>query len=206
MIKDKENARYIHFGHGTVKLSRCKDGASYAIYNSEYEKVDGEYSDSIYTGRAVEDIPVKSVAFAFDGPAAEKSLDILIEDLMIIKNNLKERSESESLEEKFFRVFEIEPFTYCGDEYIHDAMLESECKDGNEDKCKTCRNIRKVYPEITERILLDLSCIALNCFGSISVDEDMTQDKLKEKILKMLIMAQGDVYSKVQNLFERSKQ
>lgn len=95
MIKDKNNARYVYFGHGTIGLCRCQDGTSYAIYNSEQGKIDGEYTDSIYKGQAVENIPVKSIAFVFNGEKAIKSIDILIEDLQIIRENLISECEVE---------------------------------------------------------------------------------------------------------------
>ena len=42
---------------------------------------------------------------------------------------------------------------------LDQAMLEDECTDSNREKCKTCKDVRKSYPEITDRILLELICI-----------------------------------------------
>lgn len=64
------------------------------------------------------------------------------------------------IEKQFFEVFEIEPKYYCGSEYIFEAMLENECTDGDLEKCKTCEKVGRIYPPITDRILLELICIA----------------------------------------------
>ena len=60
------------------------------------------------------------------------------------------------LEKQFFDTFGIEPKYYCGSEYIFKAMLENECTDGNLEKCKTCEKVGRTYPQITDRILLEL--------------------------------------------------
>ncbi len=63
------------------------------------------------------------------------------------------------IEKQFFEVFGIEPKYYCGSEYIFETMLENECTDGNLEKCKTCEKVSRIYPQITDRILLELICI-----------------------------------------------
>ena len=90
------------------------------------------------------------------------------------------------LEKTFFDTFGIEPSTkydYCW---------------------KTEENKDKLYPQITDRILLELICIVLNTFQTFEVYRIMDIDSLKEKTLKLLMLAQEDVYSQVHTLFEES--
>ena len=61
------------------------------------------------------------------------------------------------------------------------------------------------YPQITDRILLELICIVLNTFQTFEVYRIMDIDSLKEKILKLSILAKDDVYSQVRTLFEEEK-
>lgn len=63
------------------------------------------------------------------------------------------------LEKRFFDTFGIEPHYYCADEYVFEAMLEYECTEGNRKKCKTCKKVGKSYPQISDRILLELICV-----------------------------------------------
>ena len=58
------------------------------------------------------------------------------------------------------------------------------------------------YPQITDRILLQLICIVLNTFQTFEVYRIMDIDSLKEKILKLLMLAKVEVYSQVRTLFE----
>ena len=58
------------------------------------------------------------------------------------------------------------------------------------------------YPQITDRILLELICIVLNTFQTFEVYRIMDIDSLKEKILKLLMLAKYEVYSQVRTLFE----
>ena len=58
------------------------------------------------------------------------------------------------------------------------------------------------YPEITDRILLELICIVLNAYEKLEVYTECTVEKVKEKTLKQLILAQDDVYSQVRTLFK----
>ena len=71
--------------------------------------------------------------------------------------------------------------------------------------CNNCQfhNVYKVeYPQITNRILLELICIVLNAYEKLEVYTECTVEKLKEKTLKQLILAQDDVYSQVRTLFK----
>ena len=58
------------------------------------------------------------------------------------------------------------------------------------------------YPQITDRILLKLICIVLNTFQTFEVCRIMDIDSLKEKILKLSMLAKDEVYSEVRTLFE----
>lgn len=79
------------------------------------------------------------------------------------------------LEKQFFQCFGIEPYKEIG-------MIE--------------------YPQISDRILLELICIALNTFETFEINRIMNIESLKKKILNLLILAQDDVYSQVRTLFE----
>lgn len=58
------------------------------------------------------------------------------------------------------------------------------------------------YPEITDTHYLKLICIVLNIFQTFEVYRIMDIDSLKEKILKLSILAKDDVYLQVQELFK----
>ena len=101
------------------------------------------------------------------------------------------------LEKQFFQCFGIEPrgkkctcavrdFAKCTTYY-----------------CTSCaKALEKEYPQITDRILLELICIVLNTFETFEVYRIMDIDSLKEKILKLSMLAKDDVYSQVRTLFE----
>ena len=107
------------------------------------------------------------------------------------------------LEKQFFDTFGIEPHYYCADEYIFEAMLENECTEGNREKCKTCKKVSKSYPQITDRILLELVVLhsswcmpRLCCF-------DLEQ--LKEQVLSDLTLFNDEkieLIHQVRTLFE----
>lgn len=83
------------------------------------------------------------------------------------------------LEKQFFDTFEIEPKTGIGLVKFKEPS----------------------YPTITDRILLELICIVLNTFQTFEVYRIMDIDSLKEKILKLSMLAKDDVYSQVRKLF-----
>lgn len=60
----------------------------------------------------------------------------------------------------------------------------------------------KEYPQITDHILLELLCIILNTFETFEVHRIIDIDSLKEKILKLSMLAKDDIYSQVRTLFE----
>ena len=79
--------------------------------------------------------------------------------------------------------------------------IEERCEfDKYCDDCKTCGCYH--YPRITNNILLKLICIVLNTFQTFEVCRIIDIDSLKEKILKLSILAKDEVYSEVRTLFE----
>ena len=103
------------------------------------------------------------------------------------------------LEKQFFQRFGIKPKYYCDNDYVFEAMLEDECTDGNMEKCKTCKKVGKTYPQITDRILLELIRIIgkkpfgyLQCENTYSTNLDSIRDiitveadSLKEGLLTL---------------------
>lgn len=99
------------------------------------------------------------------------------------------------IKRQFYEVFGVEPKYYCGDEYIFEAMLENECTDGNLEKCKTCEKVGRTYPQITDRILLNLLCI-INKYGNIVSSYNI--EKLRDEILIKTIILNEDIDIKPQ--------
>ena len=91
-------------------------------------------------------------------------------------------------EKTFFDTFGIEPKTIIEPRYSLNTEYYEE-------------KIEK-YPQITDRILLELICIVLNTFQTFEVCRIMDIDSLKEKILKLSMLAKDEVYSEVHALFE----
>ena len=91
------------------------------------------------------------------------------------------------LEKKFFDTFGIEPIG-CNDNKNCTGVLD----------CTQCPNAK--YPQITDRILLELIII----LGSICTVFDKNVDDLKENVLKNLIELSGryHIYNQVRTLFE----
>ena len=91
------------------------------------------------------------------------------------------------LEKTFLDTFGIEPKCHCGNHYVFEAMLEDECTDSNREKCKTCKEVRKTYPQITDHILLELMCILSEwrtyLHSSYTIKANNTLD-LKQDVLK----------------------
>ena len=106
------------------------------------------------------------------------------------------------LEKQFFDTFGVEPKKQCyywdcpystGD-IVNDTPM-------NERDCNSCKNPNKeIYPQITDRILLELIII----LGTICTIFDKNIDDLKENVLKNLIELSGryHIYNQVRTLFE----
>lgn len=123
---------------------------------------------------------------------------------------------TDKLEKRFFDTFGIEPryedACTVEDKYWNNEELANEygtfdqymnCKCGNQENCTTecsCAYQREVYPQITDRILLELIII----LGTICTVFDKNIDDLKENILKNLIELSGryHIYNQVRTLFE----
>lgn len=115
------------------------------------------------------------------------------------------------IEKQFFDTFGIEKITTysCYDYYTYERDIniwgehcEKYIKDGG--KCDDCdyKKFIRVYPQITDSILLELICIVLNVFETFEVYRIMDIASLKDKILKLSMLAKDDVYSQVRTLFE----
>lgn len=103
------------------------------------------------------------------------------------------------IDKQFFDTFGIKPKKGC---IAYDKFTEEEADAICNDKCAECSYLDDVYPQITDRILLKLICIVLNTFQTFEVYRIMDIDSLKEKILKLLMLAKNEVYSEVRTLFK----
>lgn len=113
------------------------------------------------------------------------------------------------LEKTFFDTFGIEPQTTysCYEYYTSERNIDiwgEYCtkyfEDGGEcDNCDKNASIQE-YPQITDRILLELIII----LGTICTVFDKNVDDLKENVLKNLIELSGryHIYNQVRTLFE----
>ena len=106
------------------------------------------------------------------------------------------------LEKQFFDAFGIEPFIYCSKPRLDcDARSKGFCR-------KDCEYYSGVlYPQITDRILLELICIVAEyyCFRCDNwVEQYKSVDKLKSFILLELIglIYQKEIKQQVQALFK----
>lgn len=77
---------------------------------------------------------------------------------------------------------------YCGDGYIFEAMLETECTNGDKEKCKTCDKAKTNYPPFTAEKVLKVIIFLLNkrVKLSFSVEEStkISVENFKECIAK----------------------
>ena len=100
------------------------------------------------------------------------------------------------IERQFFDTFGIEPKCETRDEYH-----KYECY-GMVD-CDECASA--IYPQITDRILLELICILSKYKkdkGSLLEIYDISLNELKEEILEMVIFRNKDLNYQVQSLFK----
>lgn len=116
---------------------------------------------------------------------------------------------NKQLEEKFFKTFDILPeYTYTvkdtfyvGEGHIYSASKEDIIKSFPNERYKVIK-IDKNYPTITDYIFLELIALALYTYDGTEVYFDYSLEKIKEKTLKLLILAEYDVYSRVRKLFK----
>ena len=113
------------------------------------------------------------------------------------------------IEEQFFETFGIEPFIYCSKPRLDcDARSKGSCR-------KDCEYYSGVlYPQITDRILLELICIH-NTYLEANL-YSLDYESLKKEILKDLINEQelrklkedyvsDDMEHQVRTLFEETE-
>ena len=88
------------------------------------------------------------------------------------------------LEKKFFNEFEIKPKKGCTAYY---KFKEEEADVICNDKCAECTYLDDVYPKITDRILLNLICIA-NEYENYS--ETTNIENIQARTLRILLRAE----------------
>ena len=117
-----------------------------------------------------------------------------------------------NLEKTFFDTFRIEPEKGCT---AYDKFTEEEADAICNDKCAECSYLDDVYPQITDRILLELiriiGLITIKytneqceiCYGNGTISY-LGKD-LKEAILNLLISKVSIFKQKVRTLFKEDK-
>lgn len=110
------------------------------------------------------------------------------------------------LEKQFFDTFGIEPKKQC---YYWDCPYSTGdvVKDTpmNERDCNSCKNPNKeIYPQITDRILLELICIATRFYGELVLEQCLDVKDLKEQVLNIFIRTsyKDNFKHQVRTLFE----
>ena len=86
MIEKINKRILVHLGHGTLSLGADASLENYIIYETSFTPV-GE-KVNINVGKNTDEIDKTVIELRFDGENAIKSIDILIEDLITIKNSL----------------------------------------------------------------------------------------------------------------------
>ena len=86
----------------------------------------------------------------------------------------------EKVRNSFYMTFRIKPRTYYGVYYSHTD-----------------------YPQFTPERVLRLICLAFDTYGKIeSSYSKLSVEELELEVLKVLILAQDDVYKQVEEIFE----
>lgn len=102
------------------------------------------------------------------------------------------------LEQEFFKVFGIEPKIY---------ETDGRDIDDNGDVCSWY--IEEIYPEITDRKLLEMICIYnstyTNGYTNYSLLNERNIEKLKEQILKNCLIVRDDIKHQIQQLFKEGE-
>lgn len=112
------------------------------------------------------------------------------------------------IEKQFFETFGIEPRTCIAscdkcEHYSYDYCLSGYCTldtDYND-----CGIAEKLYPQITDRILLELICILSKYKkdkGSLLEIYEISLNELKEEILEKVIFRNKDLNYQVHSLFK----
>lgn len=99
------------------------------------------------------------------------------------------------LEKQFYKTFGIEPTIYS-------------LWDSKETQIKNFKSY-EVYPEITDRVLLELICIYnstyTNGYANYSLLNERNVEKLKEQILKNCLIVRDDIKKQVRSLFKEEE-
>ena len=119
------------------------------------------------------------------------------------------------LEKQFFKCFGIEPryedACTVEDKYWDNEELANEygtfdqymnCKCGDQENCTTecsCAYQKEVYPQITDRILLELICIANKYYIDL---EGTDTETMKNSLLENFIFFKRDVKEDIHTLFK----
>lgn len=112
-----------------------------------------------------------------------------------------------TIEEKFFKTFGIEPNIIGCNTGFYDFYrgFRYSCDATN---CKKCKSAKKVYPEITAEILLELIRI-MNIYQEKSLVYGQTKRELQEDILNrvMLMRKKGlGIKREVRKVFEEQNE
>ena len=94
MIRDIENCREVHLGHGTVGISIDTTGTVEVLYNKPSTPV-GSTSNE-FAGKSTIELKEKNVCLFFDGREGIASLDILVHDLQEIRAKILAVKEEEN--------------------------------------------------------------------------------------------------------------
>ena len=102
-----------------------------------------------------------------------------------------------TIEEEFFKTFGIEPFIYC-------CKPRLDCPARKVGTCtKECEYYSGMrYPEITDRILLELICILGTVIKQFKIPPHLNIKTLRGHILRNCINRQEGIYTRVRSLFE----
>lgn len=96
------------------------------------------------------------------------------------------------IEKQFFETFNIEKRQVdCS------QPVRLDCED-----CKTCKYSIYEYPEITDRILLELIRVFAGAFGSFEIYRCKNFEHLKHMILAEMIAEHTSIKHRVQSLFK----
>ncbi len=88
MIRDIENCREVHLGHGAVGIAIDTTGTVEVLYNKPVTTVGSKTNE--LAGKSTIELNEKNVCLFFDGKDKIMALDMLIEDLSKIRKNLNE--------------------------------------------------------------------------------------------------------------------
>lgn len=123
----------------------------------------------------------------------------------------------DNIEEKFYKTFGIEQeYQYHvrdrGRSYVGKKQMLIDKKHLFMDKERKrsrslyVANVSKIYPKITDRILLELICICnstyINGYTNYFMTTGKTKEELKEEILKKCITLSKDIKNKIKQQFK----